>query len=103
MMQVSKRVPFEDPTVLNYIRLMYIVSNIIILGLYFMTGTKIKAKNGMLLSRCCVAWLRFVDVAGRARAIGMPPDSFHHSAATNAEISIANGAPLNRPDDAEIR
>ncbi|TGZ77028.1 inorganic phosphate transport PHO88 [Ascodesmis nigricans] len=45
MMQVSKRVPFEDPTVLNYIRAMYILSNIIILGLYFLTGQKIKSKN----------------------------------------------------------
>lgn len=65
MMQVSKRVPFEDPTVLNYIRAMYILSNIIILGLYFLTGQKIKSKNGMSNSPASQA----VDSASRRRKL----------------------------------
>jgi len=46
MMQVSKRIPFEDPTWLNGIRGMYILSNIIIVGLYLYIGSLIKKKNG---------------------------------------------------------
>lgn len=48
MMQVSKRIPFEDPTWLNGIRGMYILSNVIILGLYLYVGSLIKKKNGSL-------------------------------------------------------
>lgn len=46
MMQVSKKIPFEDPTWLNGIRGMYLLSNLIILGLYVYVGTIIKKKNG---------------------------------------------------------
>jgi hypothetical protein len=49
MMQVSKRIPFEDPTWLNGIRGMYILSNVIILGIYFLVYKNIKSKNGMWL------------------------------------------------------
>lgn len=45
MMQVSKKIPFEDPTWLNGIRGMYLLSNLIILGLYVYVGTIIKKKN----------------------------------------------------------
>ncbi|KAF8245728.1 inorganic phosphate transport PHO88 [Wilcoxina mikolae CBS 423.85] len=45
MMQVSKRIPFEDPTWLNGIRGMYILSNIIIVGIYLLVAKKIKTKN----------------------------------------------------------
>ena len=47
MMQVSKRIPFEDPTWLNGIRIAYVLSNVIIVGIYLLVGNKIKAKNGM--------------------------------------------------------
>lgn len=46
MMQVSKKIPFEDPTWLNGIRGMYILSNLIIVGLYVYCGIVIKKKNG---------------------------------------------------------
>lgn len=46
MMQVSKRVPFEDPNVLNMVRGLYLFSNIIILGLYLVIQSKIQKKKG---------------------------------------------------------
>lgn len=47
MMQVSKKIPFEDPNWLNGIRGLYILSNLIILGLYVYCGMVIKKKNGL--------------------------------------------------------
>lgn len=49
MMQVSKRIPFEDPQVLLGVRILYAVSNLIVFGLYYYIGLKIKAKRGMLM------------------------------------------------------
>ena len=48
MMQVSKKVPFEDPQVLLGVRVLYVVSNLIILGIYLYIQMKINAKKGML-------------------------------------------------------
>lgn len=45
-MQVSKRVPFDDPNVLNSVRAIYVTSNIIIALVYFYVQSKINAKNG---------------------------------------------------------
>lgn len=47
MMQLAKKVPFEDPQVLMLVRGMYILSNVIILGIYLFTQTKINGKKGM--------------------------------------------------------
>jgi len=47
MMQVSKRVPFEDPSVLMGVRVLYVLSNLIIFGLYYWIGMKIKAKRDL--------------------------------------------------------
>ncbi|KAK3074641.1 phosphate transporter (Pho88) [Teratosphaeriaceae sp. CCFEE 6253] len=46
MMQVSKKIPFEDPNVLNGIRALYVVSNLIIAGVYFYTKMQIDKKRG---------------------------------------------------------
>ena len=46
MMQVTKKIPFEDPLWLNGTRAAYVLSNIIIIGLYFFVGLSIKKKNG---------------------------------------------------------
>lgn len=46
MMQVSKKIPFEDPQVLMGVRILYVVSNIIIFAIYFYIGLQIKSKNG---------------------------------------------------------
>ncbi|PSR78129.1 inorganic phosphate transporter Pho88 [Coniella lustricola] len=47
MMQVSKKVPFDDPNVLNAVRGLYILSNLIILGVYYYIKTKIDQKKDM--------------------------------------------------------
>lgn len=45
-MQVSKRIPFDDPNVLNIVRAVYVVSNIIIASVYFYVKTQIDKKKG---------------------------------------------------------
>ncbi|RMZ88985.1 hypothetical protein DV736_g3777, partial [Chaetothyriales sp. CBS 134916] len=47
MMQVSKKIPFDDPNVLLGVRILYVVSNLLIFGIYYYVGTKIKAKRDM--------------------------------------------------------
>ena len=46
MMQVSKRVPFDDPQVLMGVRILYVVSNLLIFALNYYIGMKIKQKRG---------------------------------------------------------
>ena len=48
MMQVSKKIPFEDPQVLMGVRAMYIISNLIIIGIYLFIQQKINKKKGGL-------------------------------------------------------
>jgi len=45
-MQISKKVPFDDPNVLNAVRALYVFSNIIIAGIYFYVQMQINKKNG---------------------------------------------------------
>lgn len=55
MMQVSKRIPFEDPNVLNMVRALYVTSNLIIAGIYLYVQMQINKKKGMIatLEYCC--------------------------------------------------
>lgn len=46
MMQVSKKIPFDDPMVLNGVRALYVVSNLVILGIYYAIQTRIDKKKG---------------------------------------------------------
>ncbi|KAF2789612.1 inorganic phosphate transport PHO88 [Melanomma pulvis-pyrius CBS 109.77] len=46
-MQISKKVPFEDPNVLNGVRALYVLSNVIIAGIYFYVQAQINKKNDM--------------------------------------------------------
>ena len=55
MMQVSKRVPLEDPNVLNIVRGIYILSNVIIAGVYAYTQFLINKKKGTFFWRGCDA------------------------------------------------
>jgi hypothetical protein len=50
MMQVSKRIPFDDPNTLNMVRGLYICSNLIILAIYSWVAKSIKDKKGMAYS-----------------------------------------------------
>ncbi|RDA86170.1 hypothetical protein CP532_3016 [Ophiocordyceps camponoti-leonardi (nom. inval.)] len=47
MMQVSKRIPFDDPTVLNGVRGIYIASNVLIALIYLFIHTQINKKKDM--------------------------------------------------------
>jgi hypothetical protein len=51
-MQISKKIPFDDPSVLNGVRALYIVSNVIIAAIYFYVQMQINKKNGTLASVC---------------------------------------------------
>ncbi len=45
-MQASKKIPFDDPNVLNGIRGLYILSNLIIAGIYVYIMQQINKKKG---------------------------------------------------------
>lgn len=45
-MQASKKIPFEDPTVLTSVRILYVVSNLIIAGIYLYVKQQIDKKRG---------------------------------------------------------
>lgn len=47
MMQASKKIPFDDPNVLNGVRALYVISNLIIAGIYVYVGMQIDKKKGM--------------------------------------------------------
>jgi hypothetical protein len=46
MMQLSKKIPFDDPQVLMGIRILYVVSNLFIFGIYFYVQSQISKKKG---------------------------------------------------------
>jgi hypothetical protein len=46
MMQVSKKIPFDDPQVLLGVRILYVVSNLVIIGLYLYITRQINYKKG---------------------------------------------------------
>lgn len=46
MMQASKKIPFDDPNVLMGVRALYVVSNLIIAGVYLYTKMQIDKKRG---------------------------------------------------------
>jgi hypothetical protein len=47
MMQLSKKVPFEDPQVLMLVRGCYLLSNVLILAVHLYTQYQINKKKGM--------------------------------------------------------
>ena len=49
MMQVSKRIPFDNPDVLLGVRAMYIISNVLIAGIYLYVQMQINKKKGEFL------------------------------------------------------
>ncbi len=46
VVQVAKKIPFEDPNVLNAVRAIYVASNVIILGIYLYIQAQIDKKKG---------------------------------------------------------
>jgi len=55
-MQVARKIPFDDPEVLNYVRIGYVASQVIILGIYYFTSLRIKGKNDQTV-------LKYVEAA----------------------------------------
>ncbi|KAG1842509.1 inorganic phosphate transporter [Suillus subalutaceus] len=53
-MQVARRIPFDDPEVLNYVRIGYVTSQVIIMGAYFYVSYKVRQKNDQTV-------LKYVD------------------------------------------
>ena len=45
-MQLAKKIPFEDPNVLNACRAAYAISNFLILGIYLYVKSVIDSKKG---------------------------------------------------------
>jgi len=48
MMQVSKKIPFDDPQVLMGVRALYLTSNLMIIGVYLYLARVINSKKGTL-------------------------------------------------------
>lgn len=46
MMQLAKKIPFDDPDVLLMVRGLYVLSNVLILGLYLYTQAQVNKKKG---------------------------------------------------------
>ncbi|EKM57843.1 uncharacterized protein PHACADRAFT_251719 [Phanerochaete carnosa HHB-10118-sp] len=56
-MQLARKIPFEDPQVLTYVRVAYVAVQVIVLGVYYFITAKIKAKNDQTV-------LKYVEPAG---------------------------------------
>jgi len=45
LMQLARKVPLDDPEVLNYVRIGYVTAQVIILGVYYYISMTVKQKN----------------------------------------------------------
>ncbi|KAM6504033.1 inorganic phosphate transporter [Amanita muscaria] len=57
VMQVARRIPFDNPQVLLGVRIAYVVTQVVVLGIYYQISNKIKAKNDQTV-------LKYVEPAG---------------------------------------
>ena len=46
LVQLAKKIPMDDPNVVNGFRALYVVSNLIVLGIYYYCKLQIDKKNG---------------------------------------------------------
>jgi len=44
-MQLARKIPFDDPEVLNYVRIAYVTAQVTVLGIYYYISYTIKRKN----------------------------------------------------------
>ncbi|KAI0706581.1 inorganic phosphate transporter [Earliella scabrosa] len=44
-MQVARKIPFDDPQTLTYVRIAYVTTQVIVLGVYYYVAQQIKTKN----------------------------------------------------------
>jgi len=47
VMQIARKIPFDDPEVLLYARIGYVSAQVIVLGAYFVCSSRIKQKNDL--------------------------------------------------------
>lgn len=52
VMQLAKKIPFEDPNVLNACRAAYAISNLLIIGIYLYVKSVIDGKKGTSNPQC---------------------------------------------------
>ena len=64
MMQVSKRIPFDDPQTLLLVRAGYVLSNLIIIGIYAYVHFVINKKKGMAFAHSPTVIWAFSTNAG---------------------------------------
>jgi uncharacterized membrane protein len=69
-MQISKKVPFDNENVLNGVRALYVISNLIIAGIYLYVQAQINKKNG---------------ASNKTRELRLYSDAFYHR-----EVGSAN-------------
>lgn len=62
-MQIARRIPFDDPQILTYVRIAYVLTQVVTLAVYFYTARKIRTKNDQTV-------LKYVEPANP-----MSPDS----------------------------
>ncbi len=46
LVQLAKKIPMEDPNVVNGFRALYVLSNLVVMGIYFYCKLQIDKKNG---------------------------------------------------------
>ncbi|KAJ6624910.1 inorganic phosphate transporter [Mycena sp. CBHHK59/15] len=57
VMQVARKIPFDDPDILTYVRIGYVVVQVIVLGVYYYISMAIKSKNDQTV-------LKYVEAPG---------------------------------------
>ncbi|RDB30210.1 Inorganic phosphate transport protein PHO88 [Hypsizygus marmoreus] len=56
-MQVARKIPFDDPQILLYVRIAYVAAQLLALGVYYYVSLKIKRKNDQTV-------LKYVEAPG---------------------------------------
>ena len=51
---VARKIPFDDPEVLNYVRVGYVTTQLIILGVYYYVSITVRRR---FISRVVVEWI----------------------------------------------
>ena len=48
---MAKKVPFDDPQVLTYVRIAYVATQVIVLGVYYYVGLQVRILRSVLRLR----------------------------------------------------
>jgi len=83
-MQLARKIPFEDPEVLNYVRVAYATTQLLVLGVYYYISMKIKQKNDQTV-------LKYVEASN-----GMTQEPGKLIVTTNRDYDLSETAKLVR-------